>query len=201
MKALSRDFSLKEKILLLFLCLVLVGLAYYQFVDRPVRESLAAAQAEADSLTVELTAVQSKLELMRRMRDEVEDITAGGTASEMGSYNNSKEELAYLNDILQAADQYTISFSEVTRDGDQIRRNFALQVTAESYEAMETILSRLYGSHYRCLIGDIRCSAPERNVYGVLEGRISVNATATFFETLVGGVPDAGLPADQSAAA
>ncbi len=201
MKALSRDFTLKEKILLLFLCLILVGLAYYQFVDRPCRESLAAAQAEADSLTVELTAVEAKLVKMRNMRDEVEDITAGGTASEMGSYNNSKEEIALLNDILQSADQYSISFSEVTRDGDQIRRNFALQVTTNSYEEMETILSRLYASHYRCLIGDIRCSAPQRNVYGYLDGRVSVNATATFFETMVGGVPDAGLPADQSAAA
>ena len=201
MKALSRDFTIKEKVLLLFLCLVLVGLAYYQFVDRPVREALAAAQAEADSLTVELTAVEAKLTRMRNMRDEVEDITAGGTASEMGSYNNSKEEIALLNDILQAADQYTITFSEVTRDGDQIRRNFALQVTAESYEAMETMLSRLYASHYRCLIGDIRCSAPQRNINGILDGRISVNATATFFETLVGGVPDAGLPADEAAAA
>ena len=32
------------------------------------------------------------------------------------------------------------------------------------------------------------------------EGPINVNATATFFETMVGGVVDAGLPATSAAA-
>ena len=48
MKILSRDFTLKEKLLMLLLGLVLVGLAYYNFVDQPVRTSLASAEAEAD---------------------------------------------------------------------------------------------------------------------------------------------------------
>ena len=54
MKVLSRDFSTKEKLLILVLALVLVALAYYQFVHRAVVDALASAQAEADSLTVEL---------------------------------------------------------------------------------------------------------------------------------------------------
>ena len=76
MKALSRSFTLKEKILLLLLSLVLVGLAYYQFVDQPVRSALAQAQAEADSLSMELNAVNSKLATMRKMRTELDDVTA-----------------------------------------------------------------------------------------------------------------------------
>ena len=65
MKALSRDFNAKEKLLLLLLSLVLVGLAYYQFVDKPVREALATARAESDSLKVELKTVEAKLEIKR----------------------------------------------------------------------------------------------------------------------------------------
>ena len=93
MKKLGREFTGKEKLLLLLLSLILVGLAYYQFVDRPVREAITNAHAERDSLSTELIAVQAKLKVMRRMRDEMEDITAGGTASEMKSYNNSKAEI------------------------------------------------------------------------------------------------------------
>ena len=48
MKVLSRSFSLKEKILLLLLSLILVGLAYYQFVDQPVRSALATAGLDRD---------------------------------------------------------------------------------------------------------------------------------------------------------
>ncbi|MFR8313253.1 MAG: hypothetical protein ACLVBP_13420 [Ruminococcus sp.] len=36
----------------------------------------------------------------------------------MGSRNNSKAELDELNQLLQDANTYDISFSDVTRDGD-----------------------------------------------------------------------------------
>ena len=198
MKVLSRDFSTKEKLLILVLALVLVALAYYQFVHRPVIDAIASAQAEADSLSVELQTVNEKLERMRRMRAELEDVTAGGTATEMGSYNNSKEEIASLNDILRETLQYSISFANVTRSGDQIRRNFTLQLTTDNYETMEHIISAISASHYRCLIGDLRCTATRER--DVLDGNISIGATATFFETMVGGTPDAGLPESKPAA-
>ena len=198
MKVLSRDFTLKEKLFLFLLSLVLVGLAYYQFVDRPVREALEIAHAEADSLSTELQTVEAKLEKMRRMRAELDDVTAGGTASEMGSYNNSKAEISMLNDALSEALQYSITFANVTRSGDQIRRNFTLQLTTDNYETMEHIVSTINASHYRCLIGDLRCTATRDR--DVLDGNITASATATFFETMVGGTPDAGLPQSQPAA-
>jgi len=198
MKVLSRDFTLKEKLLLLLLGLILVGLAYFQFVDRPVREALQIAHSEADALSIELNTVEAKLARMRRMRAELDDVTAGGTASEMGSYNNSKAEIAMLNDVLSEALQYSITFANVTRSGDQIRRNFTLQLTTDSYETMEHIINQINASHYRCLIGDLRCSGTQEN--DVLEGNITVSATATFFETMVGGTPDAGLPESKPAA-
>ena len=198
MKILSRDFTLKEKLLLVLLGLILVGLAYFQFVDRPVREALEIAHAEADSLSTELQTVEAKLEKMRRMRAELDDVTAGGTASEMGSYNNSKAEISMLNDVLSEALQYSITFANVTRSGDQIRRNFTLQLTTDNYETMEHIVSTINASHYRCLIGDLRCNASKNE--DLMKGAITVNATATFYETMVGGTPDAGLPQSQPAA-
>lgn len=33
-----------------------------------------------------------------------------------------------------------------------------------------------------------------------MDGQVAISATATFYETMVGGKPDAGLPADSSAA-
>ncbi len=198
MKVMSREFSLKEKLLLLLLSLILVGLAYYQFVDRPVRAALTSAQEEAQALSTELTAVEAKLARMHRMRDELEDVTSGGSASEMSSYNNSKAEIALLNDILSNTLQYAITFENVTRDGDQIRRNFSLQFTMDSYDGVEAILSALNESRYRCLIGDVRCSASRDN--NLMEGNVTVNAVATFFETMVGGTPDAGLPESKPSA-
>ena len=198
MKKLNREFTSREKLLILLLCLILVGLAYYQFVDQPVRTALNNAHAERDSLLTELTAVNAKLTVMRRMRDEMEDITAGGTISEMKSYNNSKPEIALLNDILRGTPDYTISFADVTRDGDQIRRNFTLTFTADSYARIQQIIKQLSESPYRCLVGDLKIGVGRNGT--MKEGPISVNATATFFETMVGGVVDAGLPESTAAA-
>jgi len=201
-KILSRDFSRGEKIILVLLAFVLVGLAYYQFVDKMVRESIEKANAEADAIQVELTGVNAKIKRMEEMQAELDSITSDPSASYMGSYNNSKEELAFLNDVLGGTLQYTITFSNVTRDGDQIRRNFSLQFTTADYAGMERIMKQLCDGKLRCLINDIsytitryNYSAAEREEYGVdYYERVNVNCTATFFETMVGGTEDAGLP-------
>ena len=196
MKVLSRDFSTREKILMLILCLLLLGIAYYRFVSLPVREAIANAEDQCELLSLELTAAQQRVAALERMRAELEELTASSTLSAMGSYNNSKAELALLNDILSDTLQYTIAFSSVTREGDQIRRNFALQFTADSYDAMQTAVERLSRSEYRCLISDMSCTASDTN-----RNIVTVNATATFYETMVGGVIDEGLPADSSSGA
>ena len=198
MKKLNREFTSREKLLILLLCLILVGLAYYQFVDQPVRTALNNAHAERDSLLTELTAVNAKLTVMRRMRDEMEDITAGGTVSEMKSYNNSKPEIALLNDILRGTPDYTINFADVTRDNDQIRRNFSLTFVSDKYASIQRIIKQLSESPYRCLVGDLKISVTRGKT--MAEGPINVNTTATFFETMVGGVVDAGLPQSTAAA-
>ena len=207
MKSLSRDFTRAEKIILVILALVLVGLAYYQFVYKMVAESIQKAHAEAEAIRVEMTGVNAKIQRMEEMQAELESIQSNPNASYMGSYNNSKEELAFLNDVLGGALQYNITFSNVTRDGDQIRRNFSLQFTTEDYASMERIISRLCDGKLRCLINDIsysvsryNYSAADRERYGVdWYERVNVNCTATFFETMVGGVEDAGLPAQNVA--
>lgn len=202
MKILSRDFTTKEKALLLVLILILLGLAYYQFVDQPVRASLAEAAVQKENLQVELDAVKIKIARLEKMQAEIDRILASGEVSQMPSYNNSKRELAMLNDVLASANQYSVSFSNVTRNGDQIRRNFSLQFSASDYGTVKQILAALAGSLDRCMIGDIQCTPVTRNYYRgeyINETVINVSATATFYETMVGGTPDAGLPTDSAA--
>ena len=103
MKILSRDFSRGEKIILIILAIVLVGLVYYQFVDKAVRESIEKANAEAEAIKVELTTVNAKIKRMEEMQAELDTIQSDPKASYMGSYNNSREELAFLNDVLSGA--------------------------------------------------------------------------------------------------
>ena len=198
MKVLSRDFTLKEKILIFVLLLILVALTYYRFVHVPCNEAIETARSEKEMYDTELLAVQKKEAQIRAMKEELDSLGELQATSRMESYNNSKAELSLLNSVLESAYNYSISFASVTRSGDQIRRNFNLQFTTGSFDAAKQIISSLADSEYRCLVDDIRCALDTSN--NSSRGIITVNATATFFETMVGGTADAGLPADADAA-
>lgn len=196
----SREVNAKEKVLLVILVLIILGFAYYRFVDQPVRKNLAKAEAEYSSLQSELTEVRVKIRELQRMQDEIDEITSGGKDSFMPSYNNAKEELALLNDILnESVTQYSVSFTSVSRYKDQIRRDFKLDFTTPDYESMKVVIDKLTGVDYRCMIGDCNCNVIRvRNQNNEETTALSVSATATFYETMVGGTADAGLPPDSS---
>ncbi|MBQ7603973.1 MAG: type II secretion system protein M [Clostridia bacterium] len=194
MKLFSRDFTTKEKVLLLVLAIILVALVYYQFVHVPVTEALDEAKNREEALEVELEAVQLRIAKLEKMQKEIDEVYANGTLKSMPSYNNSHNVNKLLNDVLGDMG-YNITFSNVTRNGDQIRRNIYLQFTAPDYESVRTLLSQLTGSDYRCLVGDFRCTSEKGSLE---EGTVTVSVTITFFETMVGGTADYGLPSEKT---
>ena len=196
MKVLSRDFTLKEKILMLLLAVLLLALGYYQFVFKPVNNAIAKAKAEQEALQTELVAVNTKVATLESMQNEINEIAASGKVSQMPSYNNSRNVNKLLNDTLGKLG-YSITFSNVTRTNDQIRRNISLQFVSPDYESMERVFEKLSSSEYRCLINDV--SGSINNRYND-DNSVTVNCTATFYETMVGGTPDSGLPADSAKA-
>lgn len=193
MKIMSRDFTRTEKILIVVLALILLGLVYYQFVEKTVRSSITNAQSEAQMLQTELDAAQARLAAAQNIKNSMDELEASGQKSWMGSYNNSKAEVTFLNAILADTLQYSVTFSNVTRAGDQIRRSFTLEYRTDSYASAHEIMARLSQSHDRCIVSEASCALEN-------DGMVVVRQAATFYETMVGGVPDAGLPVDSAAA-
>ena len=193
MKIMSRDFTTKEKVLMVILALILVGLAYYYFVDQTVRSTITAADAECQQFQTELDAVQMKIAHLQSLQNAMDELEASGNLTWMGSYNNGKAEVAFLNDILADTLKYSVTFSNVTRNGNQIRRNFTLQYQTLDYLSAQNIMDRLNQGENRCVLGDVKCTMDA-------DGRVTINQNATFFETMVGGTPDAGLPVDSATA-
>lgn len=193
MKMFSRDFTRTEKILILVLALILLALVYYQFVDKNVRSAVANAQSDAQMLETEIDAAQLRAMRLSSLKKTLSDMEEQGKLSWMSSYNGSKAEVAFLNDVLADTLTYSVEFANVTRSGNQIRRSFKLKYTTGGFRAAREIIERLRGGENRCLVGDVRCAI---STVGVT----SVEAQATFYETMVEGTPDAGLPADAAAA-
>lgn len=192
MRIMSREFSTTEKILLVVLGIILVGLLYYKFVFLTTDEMLGTLKAEAQTTQTELDIANAKLDKLNKIKSELDVLAVSGDTSRMDSYNNSKRETAFLNQVLQGVSDYSIAFSDITRDGDQIRRTFTLQFVTNSYKDAVDVVDDLSHGDYRCLVDDINYSLNDN-------GEIFINLTATFFETMVGGKPDSALPPDESA--
>lgn len=212
---LSRGFSGKEKFLLLIFILIIIGAAYFYLVDQPVRNRIAAAQTRQEELQTELTISSAKVGKLKKMKEELEAAQTSGKMSStyMPSYNNVKFEITFLNDILSATKEYTVSFANVTRDGDQIRRSVSLSFTTATYEDARAIIAAICESENRVLVMNTRMEskakdlllAPEEKVETKEDGTvittnitndITTNMTLVFYETMVEGVEDTGLPAE-----
>ena len=189
MKIMSRDFTTKEKALIVVLALILLALVYYYFVDQNVRAAIANSQSEEQSLQTQLNAVEARILHLKSLQTKMDELEASGQLTYMGSYNHSKAEVAFLNDILAGTLQYSIDFANVTRSGDQIRRSFTLQYTTANYAEAQAVMKKLCNGSDRCLVGDVNCTINDN-------GTVTMKQSAMFYETMVGGTPDAGLPRD-----
>ncbi len=200
MKNLNREFKLRERLLLLALAAIVIAAVYYYLVHKPVSQGIATAKQQISELTSEKESLDNQIALLERMQETNQDAFAVELGY-MPSYNNSENEIRLLNDVLQNTIDYTVTFSGLSRNGNQIRRSFSLVFRVNDYNEVERILYELSKTEMRCLIGDISCSITGDN-YNWLEGTwidgeetIQINTSATFYETLVEGTPDSALPA------
>ena len=60
MKIMSRDFTTREKIMLLVLTLILLAAGYYAVIDQPIRTAINEAKSQQDELNTELMLLQTK---------------------------------------------------------------------------------------------------------------------------------------------
>lgn len=198
MKALNRELSLLEKIILALMVIFLIALLYYYFIDQPIKRETEELQGSIDEYSVINPALEAKVAELQQIEASLQEIEEnGGTLEKMESYNNGNAETDFLHQVLQSSESYNISFSNVTRDGNLIRRTVSIIFRASDYDTAEEILKEISDCEYRCLISDVSMTSSDEYYNTVDDGKITVNCTATFYETMVGGTNDEGLPVAQ----
>ena len=197
MKGLSREFSTREKVLLMIPILIILAALYYIFVHDPVSSGIKDADLQAQMMEDELVVLRARVSQVMQMQSEMKELESDSTESGyMPSYSAGKDELDFLHEILSSSTiNYNVTFTELTKDGDQIRRDFNLQFAAKDYRTVKDILTKLEESKIRCLIGDLALT-PIGDEGNLMKEGVQVSCTAVFYETMYGGTPDSDLPAD-----
>ena len=168
----SREFTTREKILLLVLCVLLLGIVYYEFIIKDVDETI--KQYDTEDLETELLIEQTKAQSIMDMEAEMKN-TKAETDSVVASYSNIKNEISALNDIFAAASTYNFDFNQAMKDGDAVRRDINISFTAGSYSTAERIIEKLHDCKYRCLIRSISINTSSGE--GISSGSVGVSMT------------------------
>ena len=199
MERFTKNLSSKEKMLLVIFSLAILVMLYYLFVDRPVRTAMETAVTQGEDLKMQIDVLTTRAAEIKSMQNELKTLRKEKiVVSEMPSYNASKQEVDFLNSTLSQAQDYYIGFSQVTREGDLIRRNFALQYRTANYQAAVDIMRNLEHSWIRCLISDMTVTSAEDDG-NIKNGAVQVSCSATFYETMYDGKEDPELPEDTAA--
>ena len=188
---LSRQFTRREKILLLVLAILLVAAVYYLVIQQGVAEAIDEAESRIETLETESSILQVKYAKLCSMEDELEEIHKDPDPVIVPAYDNLQQVMMYLNTVLSTANSYSINFQTVTEpeEGGYIaQRAVSMNFTCPNYAAASSMISALQKSPYCCKLADMSIApiteAGTTGTGSVESGSVSVNLTMTFFESV-----------------
>ena len=194
---LNREFSAKEKLLLLIAAVLALGLFYYNFVYKFFQSQY--ALYDTAKIEDELLIEQSKSTRISQMKQIIEE-SKGKVKGNLSIYNNQSAEIIEMGMIFdEDADNVSISWSEPVMSGTIIRRDVNITFHCRSYENFKNVLKKMSEMKYRCLIGNVAVSdANTRESNGIASsGDINASISVRFFETSEGAVSLAGVTVDK----
>ncbi len=174
----SREFTTREKILIVIFALLVIGLCYYKLLLVPINDSIEQYQIDTETEQSEIVQNEVTLKQMKNMQKELEEIKSSGDAKPMPQYDNSEAVLTELNTILSQASDYSLSFGTVEALEETpyvMQRPVTLTFNASSYEIARSIMDDLHDSDNVNQISDISIAFNTDN-------GVSVSLSISYFE-------------------
>ena len=173
--------SPRETAMLIFLAVLLIGVAYYLGFYTPLQNDLASIASQSIEADTAITTSMAKVAKMNTMQEELDQILArpAEELTEIAPYDNKEVVLTQLYGILGRTQDYSLDFTdpEVQDDGT-VRRNISMAFTCANYTAAKAVIKDLTDSQWRCLVSNLAISGEEN----MMTDPVKVTATITFFE-------------------
>lgn len=173
----KRQFSNREKVLLVILALLLVACVYYILVEKPVSDTLLDASQRQSAAESELAIASAQLEKMHQMQSALASLDQTAQA-DVPDYDNAKNVVNLLNQAMTLTDAYTLTFQPVTQEGAIVRRTVQMNFRCGGYQIGKQVLKTLLESDYRCRVTSMSVSSSS----DIRDEEVNVNASVTFYE-------------------
>ncbi len=186
----NRSFSRREKLLMLFLVLILLAGLYFYLVHYPITSRLEEIDEETDEVLFQTDIANTRLGLYNDMKSELDEIFAmpEDQITVMPEYDNIQTLMNMFN-VIFAGTQQNLSFDEVKiNDNNVAERTVRFSFNADSYDHARQILSALTGTGYRCLMNSLSFSpvaSQGQEKSNVENSGLRVSGDITFYEKVV----------------
>ena len=153
----DREFTPREKGMLLVLAVLLLALGYMKLFYAPVQQAVEDNQQRQTELQDQALIEQTRALKMQVMEKELEELKAGNAVpdAQVPDYDNVQRVMIELNAILARAQEYSLAFDDVSLDDSGlVRRPVELTFKTADYAAAREIINDLYHCRYRCSIQD-----------------------------------------------
>ena len=153
----NRAFTTREKVLLVILAVLIIGIGYFKLLLEPINTSIEnyrnMTASEQDEILVNTALLQKK----KQMETELEELFASGDPTPIPVYDNSGNLLVELHRILDRSLDYSLNFSGVsTMDVEYlVRRPVSLTFQASTYAQARAIINELHDSDNVNCISDL----------------------------------------------
>lgn len=175
----NRELTTREKILLLILAVLVIGVGYFKFVFEPINEQVTDLQSSAAQEQAEIDGSIIQLAQMRKMEKAVEASKADGQERAIPTYDNSGVLMRELYQILANTNEYTVDFSAATsREGYIVLRPVSLSFQTGTYTQAREIINAIAGSDNLNQISDVNI----RYGQGRNSNTVQTTLVITYFE-------------------
>lgn len=198
---LTYTFSTREKIMLAILAVVGLGILWYQFVFSNIQGQVASIDSEIAAAQDELLVAQSQAASATNMQKLLEDYQKRGIkAPIIPEYDNTQKLMAYLNDVLDGTQGYTINFEDpVIEEGDSnVHRAGTITFNSNSYDEARSVVNAIARGTYSCRIDALGIADDtSKKSSSSKNAPVVTNIQVTYFEKPTGDMvvsTDDGIP-------
>lgn len=179
----TREFTKREKALLLILVCILLGAVYYFLVALPSMNRISAAQEQTALLQDEMMVETARLKQIQEMQQKIEDASLrNGFKTEIPAYDNLENVMKQLDTILSSTTDYALAFSPITEEGSLVYRPIEVQFHCANYGVARGIIDKIYTSPFKSMIDTLSVDNVEYNDADIANSPVEITMTVIFIE-------------------
>ena len=185
---LTYKFSKREKALILGLALLVVFIVWFMFVYQGTTNRITELEGQISATQTQISSAETRVAQQAHMQSVIDQRKAeGAQPMQMPDYDNMEYLMRELNRIMAAANNYSLSFDQLTKDEQgHIVRGARINYETTTYDEAEAIVKSLTQCIYPCRIDSLSMTTYYEGVDILLgkkgTAKISGTVHVTFFE-------------------